>query len=196
VAGTGGFEEADFRQALGARLRRAEEIHQGLSFFGTTGQKLWRFKGAMRDPGRSVARAFCPSFQLGACLKTPRGPVFEERARWRGGTREHVPSGPVSEEQRSQRALSSKTLRATGLLPVAGVGSSVTAPSRDAPAAPPGPPPKSLLAGPLGVFKQALKTGLPDRRVRGQTARDPTAHADLSRPGREWQGVLAQRAQT
>jgi len=59
-------------------------------------------------------------------------------------------------EQRSQAAFSAKTLRAADLLPTAGVGSAVTARCGDAPASPPWPPPKSLAAGPHGVFKQAL----------------------------------------
>ena len=59
-------------------------------------------------------------------------------------------------EQQSPAALGAKTLWAAGLLPVAGVGSVVTARGGDAPPSPPCPPPKSLAAGPHGVFGQAL----------------------------------------
>src|SRR6185295_3503598 len=57
------------------------------------------------------------------------------------------PQRSVTEEQRSQAALSPKTLRAAGLLSVAGVGSLVTAHCGDAPPSPPWPQPKSLAAG-------------------------------------------------
>src|SRR5208283_1492884 len=76
-----------------------------------------------------------------ACLKTTRGSVFEEKAGWRGATKENIPGGSSTEEQRSQAAFSSKTLRVAGLLPVAGVGSAVTARCGDAPASPPWPQP-------------------------------------------------------
>src|SRR5436189_3982697 len=92
-----------------------------------------------------------------ACLKIPWGPVFAEKARWRGVTREHGHPGPVTEEQRSQRAFSAKTLRAADLLALAGVGSAVTARCGGAPASPPWPPPKSLAAGPHRIFRQALR---------------------------------------
>ncbi|MFA6546963.1 MAG: hypothetical protein WCS99_21280, partial [Limisphaerales bacterium] len=73
---------------------------------------------------------------LGACLKTGRGPVFREKAGWRGVTKENIPCGSSTEEQRSQMAFSLKTLRAAGLLPVACVGSGVTARCGDAPPSP------------------------------------------------------------
>ena len=59
-------------------------------------------------------------------------------------------------EQQSPAALGAKTLRAADLLPMAGVASVVTAHGGDAPPSPPWPPPKSLAAGPHGVFGQAL----------------------------------------
>ena len=96
---------------------------------------------------------------LRACLKIRRGPVFAERAGWRGVTREHTRQRSVTEEQRSQPALCAKTLRATALLAGAGVGSAVTARWGDAPASPPWPRPKSLVAGPLPIFRQALSLG-------------------------------------
>src|SRR5437879_13257196 len=55
-----------------------------------------------------------------ACFKIRRGPVFGQKAGWRGATREHTRHGSVTEEQRSQTAFCPKTLRAAGLLPVAG----------------------------------------------------------------------------
>src|SRR5262249_39678958 len=76
---------------------------------------------------------------------------------WQGVTREHGRQRPVTEEQRSQRAFCAKTLRAADLLAVACVGSTVTARCGDAPASPPWPPPKSLAAGPHGIFRQALR---------------------------------------
>ncbi len=90
-------------------------------------------------------------------LKIRRGPVFEEKAGWRGATREHTRQRSVTEEQRSQPAFSSKTLRATVLLGWACVGSAVTARCGDAPASPPWPSPKSLVAGPLPIFRRALR---------------------------------------
>src|SRR5713226_5422933 len=64
---------------------------------------------------------------LRACLETTRGAVFGEKAGWRGATKENIPGGSSTEEQRSQTAFSAKTLRAAGLLSVAGVGSFLTA---------------------------------------------------------------------
>ena len=69
------------------------------------------------------------------------------------------PQRSPTKEQRSQPAFSSKTLRAAGLLPVAGVGSAVTARCGDAPASPPWPQPKSLAAGSHAIFRQALSHG-------------------------------------
>src|SRR5260370_728082 len=67
------------------------------------------------------------------------------------------PQRSVTEEQRSQTAFCPKTLRAAGLLPVAGVGSFLTARCGDARNSPPWPRPKSLAAGPLRILKQALR---------------------------------------
>jgi hypothetical protein len=72
------------------------------------------------------------------------------------------PQRAVIEEQRSQTAVCAKTPRAAVLLAAAGVGSALTARCGDAPTSPPWPQPKSLAAGPLGVFKLALR-----RRVQG-----------------------------
>ena len=58
--------------------------------------------------------------------------------------------------QSNEAAFSPKTLRAAGLLTVAGVGSFLTARFGDARNSPPWPPPKSFAAGPLRIFKQAL----------------------------------------
>jgi hypothetical protein len=101
-----------------------------------------------------------------ACLKTTRGDVFEGKAGWRGATRENIPGGSSTEEQRSQTVFPSKTLRAAGLLAVVGVGSVLAARCGNAPArvetpSPPWPQPKSLAAAPLVVFKQALKRLVP-----------------------------------
>ena len=94
-------------------------------------------------------------FPLRACFKIQRGPVFAEKAAWRGATKEHSLEGSVTEEQRSQAAFSAKTRRAAGLLAAAGVGSALTARCGDARASPPWLRPKSLAAGPLSILKQA-----------------------------------------
>src|SRR5216683_4966114 len=97
---------------------------------------------------------------LRACLETTRGAVFVEKAGWRGATKENIPGGSSTEEQRSQTAFSPKTLRAAGLLSVAGVDSFLTARcGRCARPKPPWPQPKSLAAAPLVVSKQALSAG-------------------------------------
>src|SRR6267378_6335203 len=93
------------------------------------------------------------------CLETTRGAAFGEKAGWRGATKENIPGGSSTEEQRSQTAFSAKTLRAAGLLSVAGVGSFLTARCGDARNSPPWPQPKSLAAAPLVVSKQALSVG-------------------------------------
>ncbi len=62
----------------------------------------------------------------------------------------------ATREQGGQTAFCPKTLRAAGLLPVAGVGSFLTARCGDARNSPPWPRPKSLAAGPLLILKQAL----------------------------------------
>ena len=110
--------------------------------------------------------AITTGISLRACLKIPRGAVFEQRAGRRGATRENTLLGSSTEEQRSQPALCSKTLppspklwrtsRAAGLLAVGRVGSVVTARRGDAPPSPPCPHPKSLAAAPLAIFRQAL----------------------------------------
>ena len=55
-----------------------------------------------------------------------RGALFSGK-RPDGATKENIPGGSSTEEQRSQTAFSAKTLQAAGLLSVAGVGSVVTA---------------------------------------------------------------------
>jgi hypothetical protein len=106
---------------------------------------------------------------LRACLKTTGGSVFCEKGVWQGATKENTPGGSSTEEQRRQTAFAQKTLREAGLLPVAGVGSVVTARCGDAPTSQsaqyescplcglPWPQPKSSASEPLVVFKQALR---------------------------------------
>ena len=55
------------------------------------------------------------------------GPVCEQTARWQGARGEHTPDGAVNDEQRSQRAVCSKTRRAASLLAAAVVGSPLAA---------------------------------------------------------------------
>ena len=90
-------------------------------------------------------------------LQSRNGPVFAGKAGWRGATKEHTRQGSVTEEQRSQPAFPAKTLRATGLLREAFVGSTVTARCGDAPVSPPRPRTKSLVAGPFLFFRRALR---------------------------------------
>src|SRR5258708_1718078 len=71
--------------------------------------------------------------RLRACLETTRGAVFGEKAGWRGATKEALRAATTeqlrkhSRAGRSETAFSAKTLRAAGLLSVAGVGSFLTA---------------------------------------------------------------------
>ena len=116
---------------------------------------------------------------LRACLKTTSGPVFAPRAAWRGASAsalapENTPCGSSTEEQRSQAALGAKTLRAAGLLPVACVGSFLTARCGDARNSPPWPQPKSPAARPLVVFKQALS------RLNGEQVARPSGRITIS----------------
>jgi hypothetical protein len=97
---------------------------------------------------------------LGACLKIRKGAVFGPRPGWRGATKENIPCGSSTEEQRSQPASGAKTLRAAGLLSVASVGSVLTARCGDARTSPPRPQPKSLVAAPFPIFRQALGPAL------------------------------------
>src|SRR5713101_8023160 len=95
------------------------------------------------------------------------GAVFGEKAGWRGATKEALRAATTeqlrrhSRAGRSQTAFSPKTLRAAGLLSVAGVDSFLTARcGRCARPKPPWPQPKSLAAAPLVVSKQALRVCL------------------------------------
>lgn len=108
-------------------------------------------KRAMKFARRTLSK------RIRACLKIPSGAVFEQKAGWRGATKENTPCGSSTEEQRSQTAFCSKTLRAVGLLALTRVGSVVTARSGDAPTSPPWPNPKCLAAAPPAIFRQALR---------------------------------------
>src|SRR5260370_41777029 len=55
------------------------------------------------------------------------GRCFRGKGRMAGATKENIPGGSSTEEQRSQTAFSPKTLRAAGLLSAAGVDSFLTA---------------------------------------------------------------------
>ena len=94
---------------------------------------------------------------LRACLKIPRGSVFGQKAGWRGATKENIPGGSSTEEQRSQRAFGAKTLWAAVLLAAAVVGSALKARFGDSRASPPRLRPKSLAAEPLAFLKHALR---------------------------------------
>ncbi len=74
-----------------------------------------------------------------------------------GPPKEHIPCGSVTDKQQRLPAFPAKTLRAVDLLTWACVGSSVIAHCGDIPDSPPWPKPKSLTAGPLAIFRQALR---------------------------------------
>src|SRR5436190_18839417 len=97
---------------------------------------------------------------LRACLKIRKGAVFAPEAGWRGATKENIPRGSSTEEQRSQPACGAITLRAAGLLPVGFVGSVLTARCGDARTSPPRPQSKSLAAAPFPIFSQTLTLDL------------------------------------
>src|SRR5258708_39191396 len=113
--------------------------------------------------------------RLRACLETTRGAGFGEKAGWRGATKEALRAATTeqlrkhSRAGRSQTAFSAKTLRAAGLLSVAGVGSLLTARCGDARNSPPWPQPTSLAAAPLVVSKQALREVI-RRKIRALAA--------------------------
>ncbi len=56
-----------------------------------------------RVPSRGAFRGFL-KHALRACFKIPWGPVFAEKAGWRGATNEHIRQRSATEEQRSQSA--------------------------------------------------------------------------------------------
>src|SRR5712692_5433142 len=91
------------------------------------------------------------------------GRCFRGKGRMAGATKEALRAATTeqlrkhSRAGRSQSAFSAKTLRAAGLLSVAGVGSFLTARCGDARNSPPWPQPKSLAAAPLVVSKPALR---------------------------------------
>jgi len=78
----------------------------------------------------------------------PGDAVFEEKAGWRGATKENTLHGSSTEEQRSQTAFSSIILRTAGLLAGSFVVVAVIARCGDIPATPPRSQPKSLAAAP------------------------------------------------
>jgi len=77
-------------------------------------------------------------------------------AGWRGATKENTLHASSTEEQRSQPAIITKTLRAAWLLVWGFVVTGVTARCGDAPPVPPRPKPKSPAAAPIEIFRQAL----------------------------------------
>src|SRR6266516_2618288 len=77
--------------------------------------------------------------EVRACLKTTRSAVVGQKAGWRGATKENIPGGSSTEEQRNQAAFCPSTLRAAGLLAVGCVGSVLTAHCGDARTSPPCP---------------------------------------------------------
>ena len=121
--------------------------------------------------------------KLRACLKTLRGAVFAQQARRRGATKENIPGGSSTEEQRSQRACCAKTLRAAGLSAMGCVGSVLTAPCGDARTSPPCPWPKSLAAAPLTIFRQALRAMLANSRKIPNFMFPPDSSSPVVAPG-------------
>jgi hypothetical protein len=119
-------------------------------------------------------------FGLRACFKIMEGAVFALKAGWQGATKENIPGGSSTEEQRSQAAFSAKTLRAAVLLAAACVGSALTARCGDAPASPPWPQPKSPAAAPSIILKQALRQGGDRRRYLEESDRLAAFHWEES----------------
>jgi hypothetical protein len=137
------------RQGLNSRAHRAPTT-RGMPLRNLARQIL-ELKGDMPINAQPIWKE-----PMRACLQTTRSAVVEQRVGWRGATKKNTLHGSSTEEQRSQTAFCSTTLRAAGLLAVGGVGSVVTARCGDAPPPPPCPHPKSIAATPRAVFKQAL----------------------------------------
>ena len=131
---------------------------------------------------RRVPKTHPNALRIRACLKIRKGAVFGPQAGWRGATKENIPGGSSTEEQRSQPACGAKTLRAAGLLAVAGVGSVLTARCGDARTSPPWPQPKSLAAAPFPIFRQALQPKLvAEIAFNERTARGHLRHSKFVR---------------
>ena len=128
------------------------------SNLGRANLDFGRARWMQRSSERMNGNANC----LRACFKISRGPVFGQKAGSRGATREALRAATTEQLRRHSRAgrrqtaFCPKTLRAAGLLPVAGVGSFLTARCGDARNSPPWPRAKSLAAGLLLILKQAL----------------------------------------
>src|SRR6266571_2492283 len=112
LASAGGFADAPAcGQAVGANLARTNL---------DLGRARWVRGRSKRMNG--IAKG------LRACFKISRGPVFGQKAGWRGAAREALRTATTeqlrrhSRAGRSQAAFCPKTLRAAGLWPVAGVG--------------------------------------------------------------------------
>src|SRR6266481_1013649 len=121
---------------------------------------FWQDAPGLRDNGQEeraceqIAKSLFGNYE---------GRCFRGKGRMAGATKEALRAATTeqlrkhSRAGRSQTAFSAKTLRAAGLLSVAGVGSFLTARCGDARNSPPWPQPKSLAAAPLVVSKQALR---------------------------------------
>ena len=81
-----------------------------------------------------------------------------QKVGWRGATKENTPCGSSTKEQRSQTTFCAKTLRAAFLSSLSSVSSVAAARFGDAPPSPPWPKPKSIVAAPLVIFRQALSS--------------------------------------
>ena len=115
---------------------------------------------------RNHIRSGLVRFFHGACLKIRKDAVFVPKPVWLGQTREHTPRGSATGEQQRQTGLGAKTFRrrplgyggtsrATALLPLGFVVAAVIARHGDAPTAPPRPRPKSPVAAPFPILRQA-----------------------------------------
>ena len=90
-----------------------------------------------------------------ACLEIRKDAVFVPKPVWRGATRENTPRGSATEEQQRKTGLGTKTPRAKALFPLNFVVAVVTARHGDAPTAPLRPRPKSTVATPFRILRQA-----------------------------------------
>ena len=130
---------------------------------GETGAVAWWLAGRREASGLSGAAevglilgaSWGRKFRQGpqSLSENSKGSCFRGKAGLARREERAYPQWSVSDEQRRQSGFYARTLRAAGLLPVAFVGSALTARVGDARALPPWPQPKSPAAGPAFNFQ-------------------------------------------